>query len=362
MQNETISLYFTEGSSDKVYSADLLAVEGGFVVNFRYGRRGSALTTGTKTPVPVEYSKAKKIFDKLVSEKQGKGYTTAEDGTAYQNTENAGRVSGLLPMLLNPIDEADLDIYLNDPSWGLEVKADGERRMIRKVEGEIVGSNRKGLIVNLSAPIVDALATLPFTQLVLDGEDMGDGGYVAFDLLEVDNVDLRSLGCEARHKRLVDVMSHLPGGCTAVMWTTLIVGDEKRSAIKLLKEAGEEGVVLKKLSGCYSVGCPASGGDALKFKYCESASVEIDGHTEGKRSVSMRVYDEFGKAVNVGRVTIPANHEMPAIGSICECRYLYYYSSGSLFQPIYLGVRRDMQAADCLLSKLKVKTEFQAAA
>ena len=181
MQNESISLYLTEGSSDKEYHAALAAVEGGFVVNFRYGRRSRALTTGSKTPSPVDYSKARKIFDKLVAEKQNKGYTIAECGTAYQCTENAGRVSGLLPMLLNPIDDADLATYLNDPGWGLEVKADGERRMIRKSGSEIVSSNRKGLIVNLAAPVADAIAALPFDRVVLDGEDMGDGGYVAFD-------------------------------------------------------------------------------------------------------------------------------------------------------------------------------------
>ena len=65
---EPTTLYFREGSSDKVYSASIDPKDGGYVVNFAYGRRGSTLTTGTKTQVPVHYQTAKSIFDKLVRE------------------------------------------------------------------------------------------------------------------------------------------------------------------------------------------------------------------------------------------------------------------------------------------------------
>ena len=44
---ESITLYFREGSSDKVYSASIDPKDGGHVVNFAYGRRGSTLNTGT---------------------------------------------------------------------------------------------------------------------------------------------------------------------------------------------------------------------------------------------------------------------------------------------------------------------------
>ena len=39
MSNEKISLSFTDGSSDKVYQAELKEVDGGFNVTFQYGRR-----------------------------------------------------------------------------------------------------------------------------------------------------------------------------------------------------------------------------------------------------------------------------------------------------------------------------------
>src|SRR5437660_6851336 len=74
MQPESISLYFKEGSSDKEYHAQLESHDGGWIVNFQYGRRSSALRADSKTPQPLPYEEAKKIYDKVVSEKLGKGY------------------------------------------------------------------------------------------------------------------------------------------------------------------------------------------------------------------------------------------------------------------------------------------------
>ena len=47
-QTQRITLYYREGSSDKVYEAIIEPQGEGFVVNFAYGRRGSTMSTGTK--------------------------------------------------------------------------------------------------------------------------------------------------------------------------------------------------------------------------------------------------------------------------------------------------------------------------
>lgn len=73
------ALYFKEGNSDKVYEVDLCEVGNDqYVVNFRYGRRGSALKEGSKTPVPVSLTEAEKIYAAVADEKISKGYTTSE--------------------------------------------------------------------------------------------------------------------------------------------------------------------------------------------------------------------------------------------------------------------------------------------
>ena len=103
-QAERITLYYREGSSDKVYQAAIEPKGELFVVSFAFGRRGSTLNTGTKTSSPVDYETAKNTYDKLVREKMAKGYTPGENGTPYQHSDKADRVTGILPQLLNPID------------------------------------------------------------------------------------------------------------------------------------------------------------------------------------------------------------------------------------------------------------------
>src|SRR5688500_4994515 len=98
------TLYFKEGSSDKVYQATIEPKSSGFVVNFAYGRRGSTMNNGTKTTTPVDLPSAEKLFEKLLREKKAKGYSEGENSTPYSNEESK-EYSGILPQLLNPIDE-----------------------------------------------------------------------------------------------------------------------------------------------------------------------------------------------------------------------------------------------------------------
>lgn len=84
-----ISLYFQDDRSDKVYEVDLCQVrEDSYLVNFRYGRRGSNLKDGTKTDVGVPLAQAEKIFDKLVAEKVKKGYLDVTASQALTSQPN----------------------------------------------------------------------------------------------------------------------------------------------------------------------------------------------------------------------------------------------------------------------------------
>lgn len=124
------TLYYREGNSDKVYQCQIEEAGDRFVVNFAYGRRGSTLNTGTKTNVPVDFDSAQRIFEKLVKEKKAKGYTEGEQGTPYLNS--AQTPSGILPQLLNPIEENEVQKLIRDDSWCMQEKFDGRRLLIQK--------------------------------------------------------------------------------------------------------------------------------------------------------------------------------------------------------------------------------------
>jgi predicted DNA-binding WGR domain protein len=82
-----VKLFFQEGSSDKVYEIDLCEAGEGYIVNFRYGRRGAALKEGTKTIFPVELPEAEKVFAALEQEKRKKGYVAAGEAQVITSAE-----------------------------------------------------------------------------------------------------------------------------------------------------------------------------------------------------------------------------------------------------------------------------------
>ena len=116
--------------------------------------------------------------------------------------------------------------------------------------------------------------------------------------------------------------------------------------------------MFKRKDSLYKPGRPASGGDHLKYKFTATCSVIAGKQNTGRRSVEMWLYD--GDDVeNVGNVTIYPNQEIPQQGDIIEVRYLYAFPGGSLFQPVFLGVRDDVTHDECTMSQLKFKREME---
>ena len=199
---ERVALYYWEGSSDKVYQAAIEPAGSQYVVNFAYGRRGTTLTTGTKTSAPVDYAAAKKIYTKLVGEKKAKGYNEGEQGTPYQHTDK--RPSGILPQLLNPIEEAEVEFLLRDDNYCAQEKFDGKHLLVRKQDDDLEGINKKGFIVGLPQTVANDLRRLA-GSFIPDGESIGDD-YHAFDLLEHGGENLRPLPYRIRLVRLVNLL------------------------------------------------------------------------------------------------------------------------------------------------------------
>lgn len=361
-QTQRITLYCREGSSDKVYQAAIEPQGELFVVNFAFGRRDSTLQTGTKTPTPVDYETAKKAYDKLVREKMAKGYTEGPDGTPYAATDKAGQVSGIFPQLLNPVDEATCERLLQDSQFCMQEKFDRPRLLIRKRGQEVVGINRKGLIVALPGPLKEAASLLRFKSAVtghvgesfiIDGEAIGDVFY-AFDLLGAQS-EMLTAPYELRYRALANLLNQSPGNRGVIrLVDTAWDMPQKRDLLHSLKDRKAEGVVFKRLDAAYTPGRPNSGGSQLKYKFYATLSAVV-ASVNDKRSVELRLLN--GNAwMPCGNVTIPLNFQVPEAGQVVEVRYLHAFKeSNALYQPVYLGPRQDVAPQECVPAQLKYK-------
>jgi bifunctional non-homologous end joining protein LigD len=355
MQN--ITLYFRQGSSDKVYQAAIKPKDGGYVVTFAYGRRGSTLATGSKTNAPVPYEDAKRIYDKLIAEKTAKGYTPGADGTPYQGTDKANAATGIHCQLLNPIDESDADRLIADPAWWMQEKHDGRRLLIRKQDGAITGINRLGLTVALPQPMADDAAQCPI-DFILDGEAIGDTLH-AFDALLIGDDEIGGCRYGERYLRLMNLLASFQHRSIRLVETAFLP-KHKAARLQQFRTAGAEGVVFKHTDAPYIAGRPASGGTQLKYKFCETASFIVRGIND-QRSVSLGL-SRGGAIVSAGNVTIPPNQAVPCQGAVVEVRYLYAFpESGAVYQPVYLGEREDIAPAECIVEQLKYKVPAAAA-
>jgi bifunctional non-homologous end joining protein LigD len=359
---QSASLRYREGNSDKEYHAAVEPRGEGYIVTFAYGRRGNTLSTGTKTTHPVALDEAIKVFDKLVRSKLAKGYHFTDarvSAKPYRQSGSEGQDSGIRCQLLNPVKEDEVPRLLNGMKYCLQEKHDGRRLMVRKRGAEITGINRRGLLVAIPDAIREAVAQIPFDVLI-DGEAVGEM-LNAFDLLEYKGNDIRSRRFLDRFAALILV---IPPNLPALRWiSTVIHPYEKHEIYEELRLTNREGVVFKDVDAPYTPGRPNSGGPQLKYKFVESSSFVVTGQSATKRSVTLGLYNGDGnKLVPAGNVTIPPNQRIPEVGEVCDVRYLHALKqSGSIYQPVYLGPRSDIPAAECTVDQLKYKAQAQVA-
>ena len=346
---DNITLYFRDGPSDKVYQASIHPKDHGFLVYFAYGRRGSTLNTGTKTTAPVTYKAARSIFDKLIKEKIAKGYTQGADASILVHT-GPKKHSGINCQLLNPVSEGQAQNLINDPKYWMQEKMDGRRLILKKEDNIITGINRLGFNVAVPQTLIDSTADYD-GDFILDGEAVGDTLH-AFDLLSVGWDSIRHWRFCDRYYRLWELFKEFDHPHIQIVDTS--AGSDKQDRFDVFMQKGKEGVVFKNVDAPYTPGRPNAGGTQLKYKFYETASFIVT-KPNPKRSVSLILF-EGDKVRGAGNVTIPPNHDIPAPGTVVECRYLYAFKeSGSIYQPVFLGPREDILADECTTAQLKYK-------
>lgn len=374
------TLYYQEGTSDKVYKAwvEEDKSSNSFVVNFAFGRRGSTMQTGTKTQRPTSKAQALSVYSKLVDSKLAKGYEEGSPTSDYrvdnskELTSDKKRTPRILPQLLNPIeDQSELTKLLSDHNWVAQQKLDG-RRMIMEVcltttqnksQNKATAFNRRGLPCGAPEAALQEAELLSKTlnkSITLDGESLGDKLHV-FDILKYGE-DTTYLPYSRRLEILETIFQTFNDKSQSLQTLQLVSTfrntSEKKKLLTDLKRNNAEGIVLKEVNSPYQAGRPNSKGNHRKFKFVDSLSAIIT-KVNDKRSVGLGAYsseESNSNLIEIGNVSIPVNHEVPKKGDIVEVRYLYAIPvSNALYQPVYLGKRNDLEKEDCTLEQLKYK-------
>lgn len=404
---QSVTLHCQQGSSDKVYILGIMRLEPltsttwspsqNFAVVAHYGRRYGHWTVAHKGHFSTLVEATKK-FNSLVREKSAKGYeliesvTTPEEGAQASAPTPAPYVPApFVPsapprprcVLLNAVSPDSVDSLLDAPEWALQPKIDGQRLLVEIAEdGTIRGFNRRGVEVTVPANIVDGLDGFP-TGVTYDGEITGGADGQVFHIFDVVDENLtfqqrtealeRVFGRQEgrppagrlltpyRQEALEGIVGQNGNGSVRLV-RTYIDRWAKRESLKTLADANREGVVFKRLDARYTVGRPNSGGSYLKHKFVQSATCQVL-RVNNQRSVEIGLVGPGAlPSRSCGNVTIPANHEIPAVGQLVEVQYLYAnpvvsdFSRGSatLYQPVYLGVRDDADGPDSFVG-LKMK-------
>jgi bifunctional non-homologous end joining protein LigD len=365
-QEQDITLYYRQGTSDKVYQIQLKREEkdsdnAGWVVNFQYGRRGRSLVGGTKTPRPRRYFSARIMYQDLIRSKQRKGYTEGEGGIPYTDLPDTSPLekTTYLPQLLNQVNETELHALWGTVPIHMQIKWDGERRGVIYSPNEVIPCNRKGLKTQIQQPIMDNIHKFLGARRwngIFDTEDMGDH-LVVFDMLIGNSLNKR-FSERAEDLKELQLKIHTLG-VEHLIVDVPFIPETKGEFLAFVHDAeiaNEEGIVIRDGNGIYTPGKPASGGPCWKYKFREDATFRVDSIHPTKRSIGLSLFSQT-QWVHVGNCTIPANKDIPSIGALIDLSYLYAYPNGSVYQPVYKGERTDLDDTSAVLTQLKYKKE-----
>jgi len=242
--------------------------------------------------------------------------------------------------------EEQAEALLADDDYIMQEKHDGHRKMAQKQNKTVTGINRKGLAVDLPVEVYkDLVERTEFINFILDGEQVDDTLYV-FDIVD------SKMTFDQRYK----VLKHILEGSRFkdIKLVKAVSGYVPKSKLyKELFKANREGVVFKHKNSLYTPGKPKSEHTQFKYKFYETASFIVTAiNTQRSVQIAVKAQDAV---LPVGNVTIPVNFKIPFVGAVIEVRYLYAYIGGSVYQPVYLGERGDIDPEECTVDQLKYK-------
>jgi bifunctional non-homologous end joining protein LigD len=314
---------------------------------------------------------------------------------------------GVLPMLAVPAERVG-GLPRDGSAWAYEVKWDGMRVLADVQDGRVRLWSRRGNDVTVAFPELAPLASA-HADVLLDGEVVVLRGgvpsfpaiaerfhvrdarraaalaaaapatLIAFDVLRLYGVDLTARPWQERREALERL------GPSGTVWQLSPVYDDGPALLEATREQGLEGVVAKRRASLYHEG--ARTGDWVKVAHQRVESCVVGGWRSETDDVGRvgalllglwsdgpgrRVLRYAGKAgsglatadqrslldllASVSRRNSPFDPPVPrpdSVGAhwleptlVVEVRHLGHTDGGRLRQPVVLGVRPDLEAAD----------------
>ena len=242
----------------------------------------------------------------------------------------------------------------------VEPKLDGIRVFLFK-SGEklVLSSKHGGIYTPKGSPKV--FAKVPeFThaphQMILDGEYLSSDGLFLFDILQVDDRDVRPLLLPERKKILREILRDTD---LEVPYRTMSASEEIVEFMETTVKKGGEGLIVKNPASTY--GQPGSWLKMKRYDTVDCFIVDYEETQEMKRTGVPRswyiaVYDDRGGRVDLGKVGAfveGVNPRQVKIGSVVEIRFQEVTDDVKLREPFILKVRHDKTPEECLLSQIK---------
>jgi bifunctional non-homologous end joining protein LigD len=277
---------------------------------------------------------------------------------------------------------------LKSTEYIFEPKLDGYRALCEKKAGTLRFTSRNNRDITREFPEL-AFGDLIKADCVLDGEiviydEKGNPSfsllqgrkhqrrpatYVAFDVLEVECRDLKTLPLSARKRLLSEVVQE--GRNLQTMPST----DDGERLWDVVTVRHLEGVMAKKKESVYVTGRSRSW---LKIKDEKTVDCVIIGYVTKTRtiaSLALGLYDaggltyvgqvgtgfseallgELAKELVRARsdVAVPKNVQLVIPDNVCEVRYLQYTKDNRLRAPVFVRMRDDKPADECTIDQVQ---------
>jgi len=244
-----------------------------------------------------------------------------------------------------------------------EEKLDGVRTFLFKSGDKLVVSSKHGAVYTpKSSPKV--FGRVPeFThaphRMILDGEYVSKDGLLSFfDVLQVDDRDVRSLELRERKRILREILEGT--GLEVPFRVAKTVQDINRLMDETVKRGGE-GLVVKNPNSAY--GQPGSWLKLKRFDTIDCFVTDYEQTQEMKRTGIPRswyvgVFDDAGRRVDLGKVGAFVERVDPrhvTLGTVVEVRFHEVTDDGKLRAPFILRIRHDKKPEECLASQLRRK-------